>query len=184
MQTILISLVLVLIWWSIIVTSQPNLEINPHIDQTIIDTLPTEQIQEQVGSWTTPIVSWGQISSSSSNTPRPKLHSLNKSSYTYGDLVEIRGEHLYAVENDKIVIIENDQWDKIRLDTIWNQRHSYISFVVPSQICTVLEWESGISDCAQRWGKMIDIPKWTYKLYYPDFEHINTYSNALDFIIK
>jgi hypothetical protein len=81
---------------------------------------------------------------------KPKIYSLDKTSYKYGDTVEIRGENFYAVENDKIVIIENEKGDKIFLDTTWNQWHSYISFILPTEICSVLEGESGITDCKER----------------------------------
>lgn len=178
MKNLLLFIVSFLIWWSIVALRRTDRSTAPRADQTIMDILPAEQVL----SWNT--TSWDQIISWSSDTKTPILYSLNKPSYTYGDLVEIRGQNLYAVENDKVVIIENSQWKQIRLDTIRNQWHSYISFVVPSQICTVLEGESGIWDCSERWGQMIDIPKWTYKLYYPDFEQIHTYSNALDFIIR
>lgn len=114
---------------------------------------------------------------------KPKIYSLNKKSYTYGDKVEIRGENFRAFENDKIVILENLQGEKIYLSTDWNQRHSYISFTLPSRVCTVPEGESGISDCAERRGTMIDLKQGKYMLYYPDFG-TNEYSNSVSFVIE
>jgi hypothetical protein len=110
---------------------------------------------------------------------KPKIHSINKTSFTYGEKVEIRGENFYAFENDKIVILVNEKDEKIYVDTIWNEWHSYISFILPSKICTVLEGESGISDCAERGGKMINIEKGKYKIYFSDFE-TGEYSNSLE----
>jgi len=114
---------------------------------------------------------------------KPKIYSLDKTSYKYGDTVEVRGENFYALENDKIVIIENGKGEKIYLDTIWNQWHSYISFVLPSEVCSVLEGESGIADCKDRNGKMIKIEKGAYKLYYPDFG-TGELSNSVNFSIE
>ena len=122
-------------------------------------------------------------SDTTESNPKPKINSINKTSYKYGDTVEVRGENFYALENDKIVIIENEKGEKIYLDTIWNQWHSYISFVLPSEVCSVLEGESGIADCKDRNGKIIKIEKGAYKLYYPDFG-TGELSNSVNFSIE
>ena len=125
--------------------------------------------------------------SESSTQPKvntfPKILSLNKSVYNYGDKVEVRGENFYAVENDKVVIIVNSKGDRIHLSTDWNQWHSYISFILPMESCTVLEGESGIPDCKARGGKIVPISKGEYTMFYPDFE-TGTDSNGVKFSIE
>jgi hypothetical protein len=113
---------------------------------------------------------------------KPVILSLNKKSFKFGDKVEIRGENFYAFENDKVIILENTAGEKIYLGTDWNEWHSYISFTLQQEVCTVPEGESGLG-CTERNGKMVSLKKGVYKMYYPDFS-TNQNSNMVDFIIE
>lgn len=113
---------------------------------------------------------------------KPKILSLNKKSFKYGDKVEIRGENFYAFENDKVIILENAAGEKIYLGTDWNEWHSYISFTLQQEVCSVPGRESGLG-CLERNGKMVTLKKGTYKMYYPDFS-TNQNSNIVNFIIN
>jgi hypothetical protein len=113
---------------------------------------------------------------------KPKILSLNKKSFKYGDKVEIRGENFYAFENDKVIILENTAGEKIYLGTDWNEWHSFISFTLQEVVCTVPEGESGLG-CTDGRGKMVSLKKGTYKMYYPNFS-TNQNSNMVDFIIE
>lgn len=156
-----------------------NLEARKYINCGVVISDCDNFTDEVSNASTTPETKLQNESVKIKQNTKPKIHSINKTSFKYGEKVEIRGENFYAFENDKIVILVNEKDEKIYVDTIWNEWHSYISFILPSKICTVLEGESGISDCTERGGKMIKIEKGKYKIYFPDFE-TGEYSNGLE----